>query len=60
MSKARDLGKEIEKRIEKEFGDYYESVNEFWETDGKRIYSALHELVSYAMKLEREKENGLE
>lgn len=50
MTKAEELGKEIEKRIEKEFKIF--SDGDFWR-ENKHIYSALYDLVSYANNLEK-------
>jgi hypothetical protein len=53
-NKAEQLGKEIEKRIEIAFCEHYQDKNDFWENEAKRIYSALHELISYTIQLEKE------
>lgn len=55
MTKAERLGKEVERRIEEHIFPYNSET--FWDGEGKRIYSALFELVSFAAKMEKEQVN---
>jgi len=53
MTKAETFGYHLEKRIEDTFWKHG-NQSDFWEYEAKRVYSAMHDLISYANKLEKE------